>query len=85
MDSAQHKHTSLQQDEGKFSTADESGVSMIDTGKDVRLLTNIELIRSAEEAAESLQLETAVALYKEGTQRFPNDTVILDGYSDLLI
>ena len=30
---------------------------MIETGKDVRLLTNIELIRRAEEAAESLQLE----------------------------
>lgn len=51
----------------------------------VRQLTNIELIRKAEESAESLELEKAVALYEEGLQRFPNDTVILDGYSELLI
>ena len=51
----------------------------------VRQLTNIELIRKAEESAESLDLEKAVALYEEGLERFPNDTVILDGYSELLI
>ena len=58
---------------------------MIETGKEVRALTNIELIRKAEEFTESLQLESAVSLYEEGVQRFPNDTVVLDGYSDLLI
>lgn len=60
MDSSHKKQSNLQQvpfEEDKFSTADESGFSMIETGKDVRLLTNIELIRRAEEAAESLQLE----------------------------
>jgi hypothetical protein len=39
---------------------------MIDTGKEVRALTNIELIRKAEEFTESLQLESAVSLYEEG-------------------
>lgn len=58
---------------------------MIETGKEMRELTNLELIRKAEEFTESLQLEQAVSLYEEGAQRFPNDTVILDGYSDLLI
>jgi hypothetical protein len=45
----------------------------------------LELIKKAEEAAESLELEKAVALYEEGVERFPNDTVLLDGYADLLI
>ena len=73
-------------EEDKFSTTDESGFQMIDTGKEgERALTNIELIRKAEEFTESLQLEHAVSLYSEGVERFPNDTVILDGYSDLLI
>jgi Tetratricopeptide repeat len=34
---------------------------------------------------DTLELEKAVALYHEGLQRFPNDTVILDGYAELLI
>jgi tetratricopeptide (TPR) repeat protein len=54
-------------------------------GGQVRQLTNLELIKRAEEYSESLELEKAVALYDEGLQRFPNDTVILDGYSELLI
>ena len=36
MDSAQQKNQAHQIEEDKFSTADESGVSMIETGKDVR-------------------------------------------------
>jgi hypothetical protein len=30
-------------------------------------------------------LEKAVALYDEGLRRFPNDTVIMDAYTDLLL
>ena len=48
-------------------------------------LSNIELIKMAEACTESLELEKAVALYEEGLERFPNDTIILDGYADLLI
>ena len=65
-------------EEDKFSTSDDSASGM-------RQLTNIELIKRAEECTESLELEQAVSLYEEGLQRFPNDTVILDGYSELLI
>jgi tetratricopeptide (TPR) repeat protein len=71
------------QEEDKCSTTDDSIASI--AGKDLRQLTNIELIKKAEEFTESLQLENAVALYEEGLQRFPNDTVIIDGYSDLLL
>jgi hypothetical protein len=71
------------QEEDKCSTTDDSIVSI--AGKDLRQLTNIELIKKAEEFTECLQLENAVALYEEGLQRFPNDTVIIDGYSDLLL
>lgn len=66
-------------EEDKFSTSDDSASG------GMRQLTNIELIKRAEECTESLELEQAVSLYEEGLQRFPNDTVILDGYSELLI
>ena len=49
------------------------------------LLSNIDLIRQAEEFTESLELERAVTLYDEGCSRFPNDTIILDAYTDLLL
>ncbi len=82
---SKHKSHAHQPEEDKFSTDDQS-VNMIDTGKEfARPLTNLELIKQAEEAAESLELEKAVALYEEGLERFPNDTQILDGYADLLI
>lgn len=45
---------------------------------EARLLTNLELIKKAEECADSLKLEKAVALYDEGLRRWPNDTLILD-------
>jgi hypothetical protein len=64
---------------------DTSGDTSSMIGIDTRELTNIELIREAEECAEKLQLERAVALYDEGVRRFPNDTVILDQYTELLI
>jgi len=63
---------------------DTSGDSSM-IGVDTRQLTNIELIREAEECTERLKLERAVALYDEGVTRFPNDTIILDQYTDLLI
>jgi hypothetical protein len=43
------------------------------------------LIKKAEEYSESLELEKAVALYDEGLLRFPNDTIILDSYTDILL
>lgn len=52
---------------------------------DAREFSNIELIKKAEECVDNLKLEKAVALYDEGLRRFPNDTLILDQYSDLLI
>lgn len=51
----------------------------------MRQFTNLELIRKAEDCAEKLKLEKAVSLYHEGVQRFPNDTLIMDQYTDLLI
>lgn len=50
-----------------------------------RQLTNLELIRKAETYADELKLEKAVALLDEGIRRFPNDTLIIDQYTDLLI
>lgn len=69
-------------EEEKFSSTDDSASI---GGRQIRDLTNIELIKKAEECVETLELEKGVALYHEGLQRFPNDTVILDGYSELLI
>ena len=43
------------------------------------------MIKKAGEFSESLELEKAVALYDEGLRRFPNDTVIMDAYTDLLL
>ena len=43
------------------------------------------MIRKAEDCTERLKLEKAVALYDEGVRRFPNDTLIIDQYTDLLI
>lgn len=48
-------------------------------------LTNIQLIKKGEEYTESLDLEKAVQLYDEGLKRFPNDTVLMDAYTDLLL
>lgn len=69
-------------EEDKISTSDDSIFANLVNN---RQLTNLELIKKAEEYVETLKLEKAVALYDEGLQRFPNDTVILDGYADLLI
>lgn len=41
-------------------------------------LSNIELIKRAEDCVEKLKLEEAVSLYDEGVRRFPNDTLIMD-------
>ena len=48
-------------------------------------LSQQELIKKAEEFQETLELEKAVALYDEGLTRFPNDTTIMDNYTDLLL
>lgn len=52
---------------------------------DVTQLENIDIIRKGLQYSESLQLEKAVQVYDEGVRRFPNDTVILDAYTDLLL
>ena len=64
---------------------DTSGDTSSMIGIESRQLSNLELIREAEECTEKLHLERAVALYDEGIRRFPNDTIILDQYTDLLI
>jgi hypothetical protein len=45
----------------------------------------LELIKKAEEYTDRLKLEKAVSLYDEGLTRYPNDTLLIDGYTDLLI
>jgi len=42
-------------------------------------------VRKAEDCIDKLKLEKAVSLLDEGKKRFPNDTLILDLYTDLLI
>ena len=56
---------------------DENQLSLLDGAK-MRELTNLELIKKAEDCAETLKLEKAISLYDEGIRRFPNDTLILD-------
>ena len=45
----------------------------------------MELIKKAEKRIDKLSLEKAVVLLDEGIRRFPNDTVIIDLYTDLLL
>ena len=78
-----HKKTkkpshSDQQEEDKLSTSEDSGFNI------GRPLTNLELIKKAEHYTDTLKLEKAVALYDEGLRRFPNDTLLIDAYTDLL-
>lgn len=54
-------------------------------GGEKRELTNLEIIRKSEEYVDKLKLEKAVALLDEGIRRFPNDTLIIDQYTDLLL
>ena len=63
----------------------ENQINILDATANMRELTNIELLRKAEDCVEKLKLETAVSLYDEGVRRFPNDTLIMDQYTDLLI
>jgi predicted Zn-dependent protease len=62
-------------------TRTDSNGDLVDSSQ----LSNADLIKKAEEFTEILELEKAVALYDEGVRRFPNDTVILDSYTDLLL
>ena len=59
--------------------------TLLDAHNQMRELTNLELIKKAEEYVDNLKLEKAVSLLDEGTRRFPNDTLIMDQYTDLLI
>ena len=52
---------------------------------ETRELTNLEIVRKSEEYVDKLKLEKAVALLDEGIRRFPNDTLIIDQYTDLLL
>jgi len=63
----------------------ENPLSILDAHGEMRELTNVELVKKAEDCVEKLKLETAVSLYDEGVRRFPNDTLIMDQYTDLLI
>ena len=59
--------------------------TLLDAHAKMRELTNLELIKKAEDCVDKLKLEKAVSLYDEGVRRFPNDTLIMDQYTDLLI
>jgi len=63
------------------------GVHKNDTAEiiDSSELSLVALIKKAEEFQEMLELEKAVALYDDGLNRFPNDTQIMDNYTDLLL
>lgn len=74
-----HKNQSAQEEE---KSTDSSSFSL---SGPTRELTNLELIRKAEDCVEKLKLEKAVSLFDEGIRRFPNDTIIIDQYTDLLI
>ena len=50
----------------------------MDADANMRELTNLELIKKAEDCVDRLKLEKAVSLYDEGVRRFPNDTLIMD-------
>ena len=77
------------QQQPQFSQVFSLGTNVNATGNtetvDVSQLSNIDIIRKGLEYSESLQLEKAVQVYDEGIRRFPNDTVILDAYTDLLL
>lgn len=87
--------TTREEDKLSNSTGEESSLFNMGQNKernpttgqleDTSILSNQELIKLAEEFTEKLELEKAVALYDEGTKRFPNDTIIMDSYTDLLI
>ena len=57
---------------------DDDPLVMLDAHRDMRELTNLELIRKAEDCVDNLKLEKAVSLYDEGIRRYPNDTLIMD-------
>ena len=48
-------------------------------------ISNQDLIMQAVECVDNLELEKAVVLYDEGLRRFPNNTIIMDSYSELLL
>ena len=80
--------TNAQEEEKLISTGEntvEGQFFVLDCQRNMRQLTNLELIRKAEDSVERLKLEKAVSLYDEGVRRFPNDTLIMDQYTDLLI
>ena len=59
-------------------------------GKDEKAVTademsNLEIVKHGQHYRETLQLEKAVALYDVGIKRFPNDTILLDAYTDLCL
>lgn len=68
----------MQVEEEKSSESKDTSASFTLTGQTERQLSNIELIRKAEDLVDKLSLEKAVSLLEEGIRRFPNDTVIID-------
>lgn len=73
-------------DAGVSKSTDEESFAMgVDPNAEVVELSNQELIRQAEQFTEALELEKAVSLYDEGLRRYPNDIVIIDAYTDLLV
>ena len=52
---------------------------------DARELTCPEIVKKAEDCIDKLKLEKAVQLLDEGLKHFPNETSIIDLYTDLLL
>ena len=67
-------NTHTKHPEEEKNTSDDTTFSISES----RQLTNLELVRKAEDCTDKLKLEKAVSLYDEGIRRFPNDTLILD-------
>ena len=83
--SAQNKNVGIDDAGVSKSTDEESFALGVNPNAEVVELSNQELIRQAEQFTEALELEKAVALYDEGLRRYPNDIVIIDAYTDLLV
>ncbi len=78
MGQEEEKQTSTGEHTADGAPAQNQSMQLLDAEKNMRELTNIELIKKAEESVERLKLERAVSLYDEGIKRFPNDTLIMD-------
>ncbi len=57
----------------------------VDTNQQDEQLSFSDLMKQAELATEQLELEKAVKLYDQGLKQYPNETSLIDAYTDLLL